>query len=195
MRRLALTALVCATGALVAQQPTTVKPVATPAAPAVVAVPGTATVTTPLYTAVYIPPDSANVDELRRELVETKKMVAALTKMQQETMAELKALRAVMAAPAQAPQPAAAKAPPRDDAYARVLAVVQKRCAGCHDNAAATAGKGGGLELIRGTELGRPDKDTTRALVDAVRNGTMPPPSGGKLDADEKKDLLLHYEK
>lgn len=195
MRRLALIALAGTACALTAQQPTTVKPVATPVAPAVVAVPGTATVTTPLYTAVYIPPDSANIDELRRELTETKKMVAALAKMQQETMAELKAMRVAMAAPAQAPQPAAAKAPVRDNAYARALAVVERRCASCHDNAAATAGKGGGLELIRGTELGQPDKDTAKALVDAVRNGTMPPPSSGKLDADEKKDLLLHYEK
>jgi mono/diheme cytochrome c family protein len=194
MRRLALLLAVCVPPALAAQQPVTVKPVATPVAPAVVAVPGTATVTTPLYTAVYVPPDSANVDELRRELIETKKMVAALTRMQQEQLAELRAMRAAMAAPAQAPQPAA-KAPARDDAYARALVVVQKRCANCHNNAAATAGKGGGLELVRGTELGQPDKDTTKALVEAVKNGTMPPPSGGKLDADEKKDLLLHYEK
>lgn len=189
MRKTAFLILVAGASALCAQQP--VKPVvATAPAVPVVAVPAAV----PIYAAVHVPSDSADLNELRREQAELKKLVLKLSKQQEELVTELKAMR-LQQQPTGAGQPPAAPRAPAE-VEKRAAAVVQARCAACHDTKATLAGKGGGLELIRDGVLGTPDKDTLGALREAVEKGTMPPPkNGGQLDSDEKNALLLHYKK
>lgn len=108
-------------------------------------------------------------------------------------------------APAQQPPPAAADTPGgglgelrpmvkggSDDIRANALAVVQGRCASCHDATVAQA-KGDGLALTSGGKLSALDARQADRLIDLVGKGKMPPPKNGVRLEDGEKAALAAY--
>jgi mono/diheme cytochrome c family protein len=101
-----------------------------------------------------------------------------------EILAELKALRADMAA-LRSPQQGGGIV---QELKANPIDVVKAKCASCH-NPKTAATKGGELVLIgddsKLSHLSRADR---RAIIDRVNKGTMPP--SGKLSENDKAAVL-----